>query len=63
MTVIGEHTHVKIPTVSYGAEKTARRSLGFSGKENEQNLPYEGEVKVDSQTSCFNYMLIKIDIV
>ncbi|CAG2206692.1 unnamed protein product [Mytilus edulis] len=49
-SVIGEHTHVKIPTVSYGAEKTARRSLGFSGKENEQNLPYEGEVKVDSQT-------------
>ncbi|VDI37140.1 Hypothetical predicted protein [Mytilus galloprovincialis] len=45
MTVIGEHTQVKIPTVSYGAEKTARKSLGFSGKENEQNLPYEGEVK------------------
>jgi len=34
---------MKIPE----SKKTVRRSLGFSGKEQEQTSPYEGEVKVD----------------
>lgn len=62
MTVTTERTRVRTPTGSYGSEKTARRSLGFSGKENVQTLSYEGEVKVDLKTFLFVSNTCHVDV-